>query len=211
MSSFNAFGKPAETVDFGGEVDYASYEWFKDPPPSRPEVISFLTFPYVLLTHICSLPSSPLRANPTSHLPLSSRGITCVTLLSRPHPMYCSGATNSTDRCIYPSLHPAFFRANDDFFPPRPQLGVLAWCAEFSEMIDELKRLGISGDMFVSTREAALGACEEILRLQLDIKMQIIVIHLSSQVARLRRFLDAEHVWHDYPETDFPIDPHAFS
>ena len=43
MSSFNAFGKPAETVDFGGEVDYASYEWFKDPPP-RPEVISFLTF-----------------------------------------------------------------------------------------------------------------------------------------------------------------------
>jgi hypothetical protein len=78
-------------------------------------------------------------------------------------------------------------------------------------MIDELKRLGISGDMFVSTREAALRACEEILRLQLEIKMQIIVIHLSSQVARLRRFLDAEHVWEDYPETHFPLDPHAFS
>ena len=87
---------------------------------------------------------------------------------------------------------------------------MLAWCAEFSEMIDELKRLGISGDMFVSTREAALKACEEILRLQLDIKMQIIVIHLSSQVARLRRFLDAEHVWEDYPETQFPLDPRAF-
>jgi hypothetical protein len=40
MSSFNAFGKAAETVDFGGEVDYASYEWFKDPPP-RPEVCPF--------------------------------------------------------------------------------------------------------------------------------------------------------------------------
>jgi hypothetical protein len=40
MSSFNAFGKPAETVDFGGEVDYASYEWFKDPP-ARPEVNLF--------------------------------------------------------------------------------------------------------------------------------------------------------------------------
>ena len=38
--SFNAFGKPAETVDFGGEVDYASYEWFKDPPP-RSEVAPF--------------------------------------------------------------------------------------------------------------------------------------------------------------------------
>jgi uncharacterized membrane protein YheB (UPF0754 family) len=88
---------------------------------------------------------------------------------------------------------------------------VLAWCAEFSEMIDELKRLGISGDMFVSTREAALKACEEVLQLQLDIKMQIIVIHLSSQVARLRRFLDAEHTWEDYPPTEFPLDPNAFS
>jgi hypothetical protein len=87
---------------------------------------------------------------------------------------------------------------------------VLAWCAEFSEMIDELKRLGIAGDMFVSTREAALKACEDILQLRLDIKMQIIVIHLSSQVARLRRFLDAEHVWEDYPDTHFPLDPHAF-
>ena len=77
-------------------------------------------------------------------------------------------------------------------------------------MIDELKRLGIAGDMFVSTREAALKACEEVLRLQLEIKMQIIVIHLSSQVARLRRFLDAEHVWEDYPDTHFPLDPHAF-
>ncbi len=77
-------------------------------------------------------------------------------------------------------------------------------------MIDELKRLGISGDMFVSTREAALKACEEILRLQLDIKMQIILIHLSSQVTRLRRFLDAERVWDDYPVTHFPLDPNAY-
>ena len=40
--SFNAFGKPAETVDFGGEVDYASYEWFKDPPPRSEVLPSFL-------------------------------------------------------------------------------------------------------------------------------------------------------------------------
>jgi hypothetical protein len=70
MSSFNAFGKPAETVDFGGEVDYASYEWFKDPP-SRPEVISFLTFPYVLLTQriyvACHPAPSGRTLHPTSH------------------------------------------------------------------------------------------------------------------------------------------------
>jgi hypothetical protein len=56
--SFNAFGKPAETVDFGGEVDYASYEWFKDPPP-RSEVPSanFFSLPLASLT--------PLRPAPT--------------------------------------------------------------------------------------------------------------------------------------------------
>lgn len=33
-----SFGKPAETVDFGGEMNYEGYEWFKEPPPVRPEV-----------------------------------------------------------------------------------------------------------------------------------------------------------------------------
>lgn len=42
--SFNAFGKPAETVDFGGEVDYASYEWFKDPPPRIEVCLVFMFF-----------------------------------------------------------------------------------------------------------------------------------------------------------------------
>ncbi|KAH9178620.1 hypothetical protein EDB89DRAFT_1878844 [Lactarius sanguifluus] len=164
--SFNAFGKPADTVDFGAEVDYASYEWFKDPPP-RSEVI----------------PQSE------AYTPLPSV-IEKNTL--------CDFALQAAPNVLFGR------------YKQYGQLGVLAWCAEFSEMIDELKRLGISGDMFVSTREAALKACEDILRLQLDIKMQIIVIHLSSQVARLRRFLDAEHVWEDYPETQFPLDPRAF-
>ena len=31
------YDKQADTVDWGGEVDYSGYEWFKDPPP-RPEV-----------------------------------------------------------------------------------------------------------------------------------------------------------------------------
>ncbi|KAF8642002.1 hypothetical protein AX16_000417 [Volvariella volvacea WC 439] len=87
------------------------------------------------------------------------------------------------------------------------QLGVLAWCAEFSELIDGLKELGLSGNMFVTTRTQALKTCEDLLRLNLELEMQIIVLYLSSQVARLRRFLDADRVWEDYPPTKFPIDP----
>lgn len=33
----NPQAKPMETVDWGDEVDYSGYEWFKDPPP-RPDV-----------------------------------------------------------------------------------------------------------------------------------------------------------------------------
>jgi hypothetical protein len=65
---------------------------------------------------------------------------------------------------------------------------VLAWCAEFSEMIDALKQLGFEGNMFVATRTQALEACSEILQLNLDVNMQIIVMYLSSQVQRLRSF-----------------------
>lgn len=85
------------------------------------------------------------------------------------------------------------------------QLGVLGWCSEFSEMIDALRDLGFNGNMFVTTRQQALIACAEILKLRLDIKMQIIIMYLSSQVARLRRFLDGEATFDDYPETDFPV------
>ncbi|KAK7064020.1 hypothetical protein R3P38DRAFT_3339422 [Favolaschia claudopus] len=87
------------------------------------------------------------------------------------------------------------------------QLGVLAWCSEFGELIDNLKDLGFKGNMFVATRTQALRTCEELLKLtkhSLDLKMQIIIMYLSSQVARLRRFLDGEKVWDDYPEPHFP-------
>ena len=90
-----------------------------------------------------------------------------------------------------------------------PQLGVLAWCSEFSELIDALKQLGFEGNMFVSTRTQALKTCEEILRLNLNIEMQIIVMYLSSQVARLRRFLDSGRQFDDYPQPKFPVDPHV--
>ncbi|KAF7347627.1 Apolipo n-acyltransferase [Mycena venus] len=87
------------------------------------------------------------------------------------------------------------------------QLGVLAWCSEFGELIDNLKDLGFKGNMFVATRTQALRTCEELLKLtkhSLDLKMQIIVMYLSSQVARLRRFLDGDKTWDDYPEPQFP-------
>lgn len=86
------------------------------------------------------------------------------------------------------------------------QLGVLAWCSEFGELIDSLKELGFRGNMFVTTRTQALRTCEEILKLKLDIEMQIILMYLSSQVARLRRFLDGERQWDDYPVPKFPLD-----
>ena len=37
LRSMDIYGKNPETVDWGAEVDYSDYEWFKDPPP-RPEV-----------------------------------------------------------------------------------------------------------------------------------------------------------------------------
>jgi hypothetical protein len=74
-------------------------------------------------------------------------------------------------------------------------------------LIDNLKDLGFKGNMFVATRTQALRTCEELLKLMklsLDLKMQIIVMYLSSQVARLRRFLDGDKTWDDYPEPQFP-------
>lgn len=88
------------------------------------------------------------------------------------------------------------------------QLGVLAWCSEFAEMIEEIKRLGFDGSMFVSTRTQALRTCEELLQLNLDIEMQIIVMYFCSQIARLRRFLDGEKEWDDYPTWTFPVNPY---
>jgi hypothetical protein len=100
--------------------------------------------------------------------------------------------------------------ATPDADVPWTQLGVLAWCNEFDEMITSIKQLGFDGNMFVSTRAAALGACKEILQLELieEVKMQIILIHLTSMIQRLRRFLDPEILYEDYPRIDFPMDPY---
>ena len=78
-------------------------------------------------------------------------------------------------------------------------------------MIDTLKDLGFHGNMFVTTRVQALKTCEDLLKLKLDIKMQIILMYLSSQVARLRRFLDGERVFEDYPQPEFPLEPRSYT
>ncbi|CAG8653402.1 10462_t:CDS:10, partial [Acaulospora colombiana] len=72
------------------------------------------------------------------------------------------------------------------------QLGVLGWCSEFSELIDELKEFG---HMFTDTRDQALETCTNLL--------DALVNHMEVQ--RLRKFLDANTEFDDYPQPDFPI------
>jgi hypothetical protein len=65
--------------------------------------------------------------------------------------------------------------------------------------------------MFVNTRTQALATCQELLKLKMDVKMQIIIMYLSSQVSRLRRFLDGEGDYDDYPNTAFPVETRAYA
>jgi len=71
-------------------------------------------------------------------------------------------------------------------------LGVLGWCNDFSELIEAVKVAGHGGYLFTSTRDDGLEACEEILKLELDVKLQFVLLYLSSLVGRLRHFLDGE-------------------
>jgi len=84
------------------------------------------------------------------------------------------------------------------------QVGVLAWCSEFEEMVSEIKSLGFSGDMAGKTRESALEACREVLKLDLEIPAQLIIMYLAGQIARLRNFLGVEEEA-DYPQCRFPM------
>ncbi|QRV97413.1 hypothetical protein RhiJN_25432 [Ceratobasidium sp. AG-Ba] len=85
------------------------------------------------------------------------------------------------------------------------QLGVLGWSSEFSELVDEIQRCGLERQMFTTTREQALATCRDLLRLRMQVSMQMISMFLCSQIARLRRFLDGETVYTDYPTPDFPL------
>ncbi|KAF8755890.1 hypothetical protein RHS01_04893 [Rhizoctonia solani] len=113
------------------------------------------------------------------------------------------------------------------------QLGVLGWSSEFSELIDEIQRCGLERQMFTTTRAQALSTCKALLKLHIDIRLQMISMYvfdrpllppscvayslaladlirfLCSQIARLRRFLDAETEYTDYPTPDFPL-PEAY-
>jgi len=85
------------------------------------------------------------------------------------------------------------------------QLGVLGWSSEFSELVDEIQRCGLERQMFTTTREQALTTCRDLLRLHMEVSMQMISMFLCSQIARLRRFLDAETEYTDYPTPNFPL------
>lgn len=85
------------------------------------------------------------------------------------------------------------------------QLGVLGWSSEFSELVDEIQRCGLERQMFTTTREQALATCKALLRVHMEIRLQMISMFLCSQVARLRRFLDAETEYSDYPTPNFPL------
>ncbi|KAI0080343.1 hypothetical protein K474DRAFT_311669 [Panus rudis PR-1116 ss-1] len=159
----NVYGKPAETVDLGEGVDYSGYEWFKDPPPPRPQ----------------PPPQASMESFvPDNHVIEQNEGFQ-IALQSAPSVLYAR-------------------------YKQYGQLGVLAWCAEFGELIDSIKLVGFEGNMFTTTRAQALKTCEEILKLDMQIDMQIIIMYLNSQVARLRRFLDSETVWDDYLQSHFP-------
>ncbi|KAI5897860.1 purarive Serine/threonine protein kinase [Schizophyllum commune H4-8] len=176
--------KRNDVVDIGGDFDYSGMKWFQDAPPRE------------------APPPPQAMYNPSPAVVEQNEAFE-FALRSAPNVLYArykqygqvskqgTLADRTTDAC--------------------PQLGVLAWCSEFSELIDALKELGFQGNMFVATRSQALRTCEEIMRLKLDIEMQIIVMYLSSQVARLRRFLDSEGQWNDYPIPQFPLEPRQYT
>lgn len=59
------------------------------------------------------------------------------------------------------------------------------------------------GHMFTDTREQALETCTQLLEAltyRMEVQMQIIVMFLSYQVQRLRKFLDANTEFEDYPQ-----------
>ena len=66
----------------------------------------------------------------------------------------------------------------------------------------------MAGHMFTATRAQALDTCRELLLLltegKIEVQMQIIIIYLSSLVARLRKFLDSNTEFEDYPQPNFP-------
>jgi len=72
------------------------------------------------------------------------------------------------------------------------KLGVLGWCNDFKELVDAIKDAGVGGTLFVATRDQGLETCRQVLSMELDIKKGMVLLYLSTQVSRLRRFLDGE-------------------
>lgn len=98
MSAFNIFGKPMETVDIGQEVDYAGYEWFKDPPPPTQMVRVIPSYGPSESTHFAFFrPALPPPNHSFLNLVLLNR-MKCSTLRSSPLQMSCTRNTSNSDR-----------------------------------------------------------------------------------------------------------------
>ncbi|KAH9486561.1 hypothetical protein JR316_0000626 [Psilocybe cubensis] len=181
--------KNRDVVDFGEEMDYSHVQWFQDAP-QRP---STLPQPEQRQPqqhhqqqqqhhHQQHHPTEPYQPSP--HVIDQNEGF-IFALSAAPNVLY-------------------------QRYKQYGQLGVLGWCSEFSELVDNLKELGFAGNMFVTTRAQALKCCEEIMQLRAErmeeVKMQLVLMYLSSQVARLRRFLDVDRVWNDYPDVGIPLE-----
>ena len=87
---------------------------------------------------------------------------------------------------------------------------MLGWCNDFSELVDSIEYTGHEGCLFTTTRDQGLQTCEEILQMDLDVKLQLVILYLrydsipcsaggtlnnlgnSTQICRLRRFLDGD-------------------
>jgi hypothetical protein len=65
--------------------------------------------------------------------------------------------------------------------------------------------MGWDRELFVNTCIQALATCQDLLRIKLDIKMQLVIMHLSSQIEQLREFLDREAKYQNYPSHTFPL------
>ncbi|KAF8323238.1 hypothetical protein DL93DRAFT_2070840 [Clavulina sp. PMI_390] len=82
------------------------------------------------------------------------------------------------------------------------QIGVLRWCRDFEDLIGEIMKLGNSGDMADRTRDHALEACEEILKVDIPNSTQLVLRCLTNQIHQLRDFLGVNDAT-DYPQRAF--------
>ncbi len=56
--------------------------------------------------------------------------------------------------------------------------GVLGFSEEFGDLVNEVKAAAQQGSLFTTTRDDGLEACEQILNLDLEVKLQFVLLYL---------------------------------